>query len=59
MEFMKRAEACLAERTAAVKEFYAVLTPAQQKTFDENFKKMGQHRFGQRGSHHGAPDGRP
>jgi Spy/CpxP family protein refolding chaperone len=59
MEFLKRAEARLAEHSAAVKEFYAVLTPVQQKVFDEHFKKMEQHRFGHRGFHHDGPDDRP
>lgn len=59
MEFLKRAETRLAERAAAVKEFYAVLTPVQQKVFDEHFKHMEQHRFGHRGFHHGGPDDRP
>jgi Spy/CpxP family protein refolding chaperone len=59
MEFLKRAETRLAERTAAVKEFYAVLTPVQQKVFDEHFKQMAQHRFGHRGFHHGGPEDRP
>ncbi|AMP01087.1 LTXXQ motif family protein [Collimonas arenae] len=59
MEFLKRAEARLAEHTAAVKEFYAVLTPTQQKTFDEHFNKMMKHRFGHRGFHQGGPEGRP
>lgn len=57
MEFLKHAETRLAERTAAVKEFYAVLTPVQQKVFDDHFKQMEQHRFGgHRGGHRGAPD---
>lgn len=59
MEFLKRAETRLAERTAAVKEFYAVLTPVQQKVFDEHFKKMEHHRFGHRGFRHGGPEDRP
>lgn len=59
MAFLKRAETRLADRTAAVKEFYAVLTPVQQTVFDEHFKKMEQHRFGHRGSHRGGPDDRP
>jgi Spy/CpxP family protein refolding chaperone len=42
---MKQAEARMTERAAAVKEFYAVLTPDQQKTFNEHFAKMhGHHR---------------
>lgn len=41
-EMMKQHEARMTERVAAVKEFYAVLTPAQQKVFDDNF--MAGHR---------------
>ncbi|MFC5473470.1 Spy/CpxP family protein refolding chaperone [Paraherbaspirillum soli] len=48
-DFLKRAQARLAARTAAVKEFYPVLTPEQQKVFDEHFRKMHHGRFG----HHG------
>ncbi|WP_211470275.1 Spy/CpxP family protein refolding chaperone [Collimonas humicola] len=59
MEFLKRAEARLAEHTAAVKEFYAVLTPVQQKVFDEHFKQLEKRRFGHHGSHRGGPDGAP
>jgi hypothetical protein len=59
MEFLKRAESRLADRTAAVKEFYAALTPVQQKVFDDHFKQMEQHRFGHRGGHRGGPDAAP
>jgi len=34
---MKQREGKMAERVATVKEFYAVLTPEQQKAFDANF----------------------
>lgn len=34
---MKQREGRMVERVAAVKEFYAVLTPEQQKVFDANF----------------------
>lgn len=36
---MKEFEGRMAERLAAVKEFYAVLTPEQRKVFDEQFNK--------------------
>ena len=39
---MKQREARMMERVAAVKAFYAVLSPAQQKVFDDNF--MAGHR---------------
>ncbi|HYD95788.1 MAG TPA: Spy/CpxP family protein refolding chaperone [Noviherbaspirillum sp.] len=45
--FMQQGEKHLADRIAATKEFYAVLTPEQQKIFDEEF------RFGRGGMHHG------
>ncbi len=46
---MKQREARMTERVAAVKEFYAVLTPAQQKVFDDNFMA---HRTGSHGTKH-------
>lgn len=39
LSMMKEHENRMAERVAAVKEFYAVLTPEQQKLFDEQFAK--------------------
>jgi Spy/CpxP family protein refolding chaperone len=36
--FMKEGETHLADRIAATKEFYAVLTPEQQKIFNDEFK---------------------
>lgn len=44
---MKDGEARLATHLAAVKEFYAVLTPEQQAIFNQQFRRMGRHR------HHG------
>lgn len=43
LEHMKTMEAKMAEHLAALKEFYAVLTPEQQKIFDEQMP------FGNRG----------
>lgn len=41
---MKEREKFMAERVAATKEFYAVLTPEQQKTFNEEFQRgRGRH----------------
>lgn len=37
---MKEFEGRMAERLAAVKEFYAVLTPEQRKVFDEQFDRL-------------------
>lgn len=39
LSMMKEHENRMAERVAAVKEFYAVLTPEQQKLFDDQFSK--------------------
>lgn len=41
LDMMKSREGAMAERVAVVKEFYAVLTPAQQKVFDEQFSQRG------------------
>jgi Spy/CpxP family protein refolding chaperone len=45
---MKDGEARMAERVDATKAFYAVLTPEQQKTFDEEFR----HGPGRHGGRH-------
>ncbi|HWQ94699.1 MAG TPA: Spy/CpxP family protein refolding chaperone [Gammaproteobacteria bacterium] len=42
---MKEHESRMADRVAAVKEFYAVLTPDQQKLFDDQFSKHSKHRW--------------
>ena len=39
LSMMKEHENQMAERVAAVKEFYAVLTPEQQKLFDDQFSR--------------------
>lgn len=48
MEFMlarmKEHEQKLSDRIAATKDFYAVLTPEQQKIFNDSFKSGMQHR---------------
>jgi Spy/CpxP family protein refolding chaperone len=41
LEHMKTMEAKMAEHLTALKEFYAVLTPEQQKTFDEHTPMFG------------------
>lgn len=48
LEHMKAMEAKMTEHLAALKEFYAVLTPAQQKTFDAQTPHHGM-----RGERHG------
>ncbi|QRX84990.1 Spy/CpxP family protein refolding chaperone [Glaciimonas sp. PAMC28666] len=37
IEFMKKMEARMSDRAAALKQFYAVLTPDQQKILDKHF----------------------
>ena len=39
LSMMKEHESRMADRVAAVKEFYAVLTPEQQKLFDDQFSR--------------------
>jgi hypothetical protein len=41
LEHMRAMEKNMTEHLAAFKEFYAVLTPAQQKTFDEQMPGFG------------------
>jgi len=58
LDMMKKMEAHMADRIAATKEFYAVLSPEQQKVFDQEFRKMEEHRFkhGPFGRDHGKHD---
>ncbi|BCK86623.1 hypothetical protein MIZ01_0387 [Sideroxyarcus emersonii] len=48
LEHLRAMEARLAEHLAALKEFYAVLTPEQQKVFDDQMPRFDGRR-GQRG----------
>jgi Spy/CpxP family protein refolding chaperone len=48
LEHMRTMEKNMTEHLTALKEFYAVLTPQQQKTFDEQMPG-----FGDRGQRHG------
>lgn len=48
LAFMKQAEQRMTERLAATRDFYAVLSPEQQKIFNDEFKGHGRHR------HHGG-----
>ena len=48
IEFMKKMEARMTERAAALKKFYAVLTPDQQKILDKHFSH-GHHGHSHRG----------
>ena len=43
LEHMKAMEAKLTDHLAALKEFYAVLTPEQQKIFDDQMPHPGDH----------------
>ena len=57
MREMRAQHAAAAEkRDAAVKTFYAALSPEQQKTFDAEHTRMGP-RGGRHGGHHGGPGG--
>lgn len=44
LEHMKAMEARMSEHLAVLKEFYAVLTPEQQKTFDDQMPGFGARR---------------
>lgn len=44
LAMMKEHESRMADRVAAVREFYAVLTPEQQKLFDDQFSRHAKHR---------------
>ncbi len=64
LDRMKKMEARMADHIAATKEFYAVLSPEQQKVFDQEFRKMEEHRFkhgrfGDHGGDHGRDHGKP
>jgi Spy/CpxP family protein refolding chaperone len=50
LAMMQEGQKRMTERLAAVKEFYAVLTPEQQKTFDQEFGSGRHHRHHHRGS---------
>ena len=50
---MKEGEGRMAEHAAAVKEFYAQLTPEQQKIFDDQAKAWFDHGQGKRHPHGG------
>lgn len=43
LALMKEHESRMAERVVAVKEFYAVLSPEQQKIFDDQFSNHRRH----------------
>ena len=45
---MKDREARMSSHLAALKTFYAILTPEQKKTFDANFGPRGGHMGGKR-----------
>jgi Spy/CpxP family protein refolding chaperone len=53
LAFSRERTARMEQHLAAVKSFYAVLSPEQKKTFDEAMAKHGGHGHG-RGGHHGA-----
>lgn len=55
LALMKEGEGRMAERVAAVKDFYAQLTPEQQKVFDDQAKAWHARGHGMRHAHHGKP----
>ncbi len=59
LDLMRKREAFAEQRVAATKEFYATLSPQQQKTFDAEFAKMERHRWEhmRHGEHKGPPHG--
>ncbi|MBP0597917.1 Spy/CpxP family protein refolding chaperone [Herbaspirillum sp. LeCh32-8] len=61
LELMRKREAFAEQRIAATKDFYATLSPEQQKTFDAEFAKMERHRFDhmRHGDRKGPPHGKP
>lgn len=54
---MKEHEAKMADRLAAMKTFYAVLTPEQQKIFNDNVGKGPMHHRGHEGGPRSGPQG--
>ena len=56
-EHMKQQQDKMAQHVAATKDFYAVLSPEQQKLFDDAFRKMQQRRF-EHGHEHGEARGK-
>ncbi|MGS0743125.1 Spy/CpxP family protein refolding chaperone [Glaciimonas sp. GG7] len=57
IERMKKMEAMMTERAAALKQFYAVLTPQQQKVLDQKFSHEHRGHRGHWGGHDGMKDG--
>jgi len=55
LALMKEGEGRMAEHAAAVKDFYAQLTPEQQKIFDDQAKAWHARGHGMRHPHHGKP----
>jgi protein CpxP len=49
LAMMKEGEARMSQRLAALKTFYAVLTPEQKKVFDDNFRLAHRRHHGHRG----------
>ena len=55
IEFMKMMEARMTAHAAALKTFYAVLTPEQQKILDKHFSHDHRGHFGHWGGRHDMP----
>jgi Spy/CpxP family protein refolding chaperone len=59
LEMMRKRESFAEQRIAATKDFYATLSPEQQKTFDVEFDKMEHRRFEQFRHGHDGRKGPP
>ena len=58
LDMMKQHEDKMAQRVAATRDFYATLSPEQQKVFNDAFHRRPHHRHGEhRGEHRGEPGG--
>ncbi|MFD2270255.1 Spy/CpxP family protein refolding chaperone [Undibacterium arcticum] len=55
LAMMKEGEARMSQRLAAMKTFYAVLSPEQKKVFNDNFRMMHGRHHGHRGDGDKAP----
>lgn len=59
LEMMKARESQMENRLAAVKDFYATLTPEQQKVFDDEFSLRFSRHSGPEWHHQGSGTGDP
>jgi periplasmic protein CpxP/Spy len=57
LDMMKKMEAHMAQESAALQKFYAVLTPDQKKVMDEHFNHAPRDRFERKDGPHGRDNG--